>query len=106
MPSQTSFPPLQVSAQGITLTDSARRRFFRKHFSTPTVSYCGIDPEDRKWTEVPKKQGMPGDPETSPGPAPTRRIFGFVARRAGGGGRFSASSGHCNQVKQCLEFRI
>ncbi len=87
------------------MTDSARRRFFRKHFSTPSISFCGLDPEDRRWTEPQKKPGVPADPE-HPGPAPTRRIFGFVSRRSGSGptglgrtGRFGGGGGggHCNQ---------
>merc|ERR1711978_608325 len=45
----------KVSSQGITLTDNARRLFFRKHYNTPTISYCGIDPEDRKWNNNEEK---------------------------------------------------
>ena len=57
----------KVSSQGITLTDNARRLFFRKHYPTHSVSFCNIDPDDRKW-----KSGK--------GEAPAR-IFGFVARK-------------------------
>jgi len=35
----------KVSTDGVTLTDSQRKRFFRKHFPTETVSHCGYDPQ-------------------------------------------------------------
>lgn len=35
----------KVSTDGITLTDTQRKRFFRKHFSPETVSHCGFDPQ-------------------------------------------------------------
>ncbi len=63
-------PPLlvhfKVSGDGITLTDGSRRRFFRRHFSASSVSYCGIDPEDRRWFDMGKV---------------SRRVFAFVARK-------------------------
>ena len=58
----------KVSSQGITLTDNSRKLFFRKHFNTPTISFCALDPEDRRWADSKK--------ETS-----HQRIFGFVARK-------------------------
>uniref|UniRef100_A0A8C9XPJ8 Tensin 1 n=1 Tax=Sander lucioperca TaxID=283035 RepID=A0A8C9XPJ8_SANLU len=48
----------KVSTQGITLTDSQRKLFFRRHYPINTVTYCDIDPQDRK-------------------------LFGFVARKQG-----------------------
>uniref|UniRef100_A0A3Q1IPU1 Tensin 1 n=1 Tax=Anabas testudineus TaxID=64144 RepID=A0A3Q1IPU1_ANATE len=48
----------KVSAQGITLTDSQRKIFFRRHYPINTVTYCDLDPQDRK-------------------------LFGFVARKQG-----------------------
>uniref|UniRef100_A0A8C2ZAU6 Tensin 1b n=1 Tax=Cyclopterus lumpus TaxID=8103 RepID=A0A8C2ZAU6_CYCLU len=48
----------KVSTQGITLTDSQRKLFFRRHYPINTVTYCNIDPQDRK-------------------------LFGFVARKQG-----------------------
>uniref|UniRef100_A0A3P8SZT4 SH2 domain-containing protein n=1 Tax=Amphiprion percula TaxID=161767 RepID=A0A3P8SZT4_AMPPE len=48
----------KVSTQGITLTDSQRKIFFRRHYPINTVTYCDIDPQDRK-------------------------LFGFVARKQG-----------------------
>lgn len=48
----------KVSAQGITLTDSQRRVFFRRHYPINSVTYSSIDPQDR-------------------------RVFGFVAKKPG-----------------------
>uniref|UniRef100_A0A3P9J2H2 Tensin-2 n=1 Tax=Oryzias latipes TaxID=8090 RepID=A0A3P9J2H2_ORYLA len=48
----------KVSSQGITLTDSKRRLFFRRHYPINSVTFSSLDPHDR-------------------------RMFGFVARRAG-----------------------
>ncbi|XP_024126518.1 tensin-2 isoform X2 [Oryzias melastigma] len=48
----------KVSSQGITLTDSKRRLFFRRHYPINSVTFSSLDPRDR-------------------------RMFGFVARRAG-----------------------
>uniref|UniRef100_A0A8C6KKM3 Tensin 1 n=1 Tax=Nothobranchius furzeri TaxID=105023 RepID=A0A8C6KKM3_NOTFU len=48
----------KVSTQGITLTDSQRKIFFRRHYPINTVTYCEVDPQNRK-------------------------LFGFVARKQG-----------------------
>ncbi|KAK1902023.1 Tensin-2 [Dissostichus eleginoides] len=48
----------KVSAQGITLTDSKRRLFFRRHYPINSVTFSSINPQDQ-------------------------RMFGFVARRTG-----------------------
>ncbi|XP_068853629.1 tensin-2 isoform X2 [Aphelocoma coerulescens] len=63
----------KVSAQGITLTDRQRKLFFRRHYPVSSVTHCGTDPQDRRWTN---SDGS------------TARIFGFVAKQAGapGGG--------------------
>uniref|UniRef100_A0A8K9UU24 SH2 domain-containing protein n=1 Tax=Oncorhynchus mykiss TaxID=8022 RepID=A0A8K9UU24_ONCMY len=58
----------KVSSQGITLTDSQRKVFFRRHYPINTVTYCDIDPQDRKWS----KEG-----------GGTAKLFGFVARKQG-----------------------
>ncbi|MGH0139348.1 UNVERIFIED_CONTAM: hypothetical protein FKN15_020750 [Acipenser sinensis] len=39
----------KVSHKGIILTDIQRKLFFRRHYPANTLSYCGADPEDRKW---------------------------------------------------------
>ncbi|XP_061860700.1 tensin-1 isoform X3 [Colius striatus] len=59
----------KVSAQGITLTDNQRKLFFRRHYPLNTVTFCNLDPQERKWT---KTDGS--------GPA---KLFGFVARKQG-----------------------
>ncbi|KAM4613258.1 tensin-2-like isoform 2-T2 [Polymixia lowei] len=48
----------KVSTQGITLTDSKRRLFFRRHYPISSVTFSSVDPQDQ-------------------------RMFGFVARRTG-----------------------
>ncbi|KAJ6665573.1 hypothetical protein lerEdw1_003416 [Lerista edwardsae] len=59
----------KVSTQGITLTDNQRKLFFRRHYPINTVTFCDVDPQERKWT---KSDGG--------GPA---KLFGFVARKQG-----------------------
>ncbi|XP_071328830.1 tensin-1 isoform X3 [Trachinotus anak] len=58
----------KVSSQGITLTDNQRKIFFRRHYPSNTVTFCDIDPQDRKWNK----------PEGG-----TAKLFGFVARKQG-----------------------
>ncbi|XP_075707938.1 tensin-2 [Rhinoderma darwinii] len=58
----------KVSDQGITLTDSQRKLFFRRHYPISSVTYCSADPQDRRWT----------NPDRT-----TSKVFGFVARKAG-----------------------
>nr|XP_057939035.1 tensin-1 isoform X4 [Doryrhamphus excisus] len=58
----------KVSSQGITLTDNQRKIFFRRHYPCNTVTFCDIDPQDRKWN---KSVGG------------TAKLFGFVARKQG-----------------------
>jgi len=64
----------KVSGQGITLTDQARKLFFRKHYSTGQISHCGVDPEDRRWS-IKNETGTNVDPNQ------TNRLFAFVARK-------------------------
>uniref|UniRef100_A0A3Q3MCI5 Tensin-2-like n=1 Tax=Mastacembelus armatus TaxID=205130 RepID=A0A3Q3MCI5_9TELE len=58
----------KVSTQGITLTDSKRRLFFRRHYPISSVTFSSLDPQDRRWTN--------SDSTSS-------KMFGFVARRTG-----------------------
>ncbi|XP_061082927.1 tensin-1 isoform X3 [Conger conger] len=58
----------KVSTQGITLTDNQRKLFFRRHYPINTVTFCDLDPQDRKWRK----------PEGG-----TAKFFGFVARKQG-----------------------
>lgn len=67
-PSTATIVHFKVSSQGITLTDNQRKLFFRRHYPSNTVTFCDIDPQDRKWN---KPEG---------GPA---KLFGFVARKQG-----------------------
>ncbi|XP_051906602.1 tensin-2-like isoform X3 [Hippocampus zosterae] len=48
----------KVTSQGITLTDSQRRVFFRRHYAVNSVTFSSLDPKDR-------------------------RVFGFVAKKPG-----------------------
>ncbi|XP_046736668.1 tensin-1 isoform X8 [Diprion similis] len=61
----------KVSAQGITLTDNARKLFFRRHYPTNNISYCGLDVDERTWNFVAENSQS----QTS------HRCFGFVARK-------------------------
>ncbi|XP_051752021.1 tensin isoform X9 [Ctenopharyngodon idella] len=58
----------KVSAQGITLTDNQRKIFFRRHYPINMITYCNLDPQDRKWN---KAEGG------------VAKLFGFVARKQG-----------------------
>ncbi|KRY34386.1 Tensin, partial [Trichinella spiralis] len=70
--SQKKIEPLnvhfKVSSQGITITDNARKVFFRRHYPVQTITHCGLDPENRQWCC-----------NSNTGPA---RIYGFVARKS------------------------
>lgn len=59
----------KVSTQGITLTDNQRKLFFRRHYPISTVTFCDVDPKERKWT---KSDG-----------GGAAKLFGFVARKQG-----------------------
>ncbi|XP_042223205.1 tensin-1-like [Homarus americanus] len=61
----------KVSAQGITLTDNERKLFFRRHYPVNTISHCGLDPDDRRWTHK-NEDGTP---------LGSLRVFGFVAKK-------------------------
>uniref|UniRef100_A0A8C3A5D8 SH2 domain-containing protein n=1 Tax=Cyclopterus lumpus TaxID=8103 RepID=A0A8C3A5D8_CYCLU len=58
----------KVSSQGITLTDSKRRLFFRRHYPISSVTFSSLNPQDQRWTN--------SDSTSS-------KMFGFVARRTG-----------------------
>uniref|UniRef100_A0A1B6DJW7 SH2 domain-containing protein n=1 Tax=Clastoptera arizonana TaxID=38151 RepID=A0A1B6DJW7_9HEMI len=61
----------KVSGQGITLTDNKRQLFFRRHYPVSTISYCGLDPDDHRWTQR-NENGIP---------ISSNRCFGFIARK-------------------------
>ncbi|XP_023205316.1 tensin-2 isoform X2 [Xiphophorus maculatus] len=58
----------KVTSQGITLTDSQRRVFFRRHYPVNSVTFSSVDPKDRRWTNSDNT---------------TVQVFGFVARKPG-----------------------
>ncbi|XP_051568533.1 tensin isoform X2 [Myxocyprinus asiaticus] len=58
----------KVSTKGITLTDNQRKIFFRRHYPINTITYCNVDPQNRKWN---KAEGG------------VAKLFGFVARKQG-----------------------
>ena len=73
----------KVSSQGITLTDHNRKLFFRKHYNTSTVSFCGIDPEDRRWAMKHKNdKAHQNGADHHQHSETSQRIFGFVARKS------------------------
>ena len=61
----------KVSGQGITLTDQARKLFFRKHYNVNQISHCRVDPKDQRWS-MKNNEGMP---------SASNRLFAFVARK-------------------------
>ncbi|XP_077370895.1 tensin-2 isoform X1 [Festucalex cinctus] len=58
----------KVTSQGITLTDSQRRVFFRRHYAVNSVTFSSLDPKDRRWTNSDNT---------------TAKVFGFVAKKPG-----------------------
>ncbi|XP_056278553.1 tensin-2 isoform X2 [Pseudoliparis swirei] len=58
----------KVTSQGITLTDSQRRLFFRRHYPVGSVTFSSIDPKDRRWTNSDNA---------------AVKVFGFVAKKPG-----------------------
>lgn len=42
----------KVFGGGITLTDSARKLFFRRHYPANGVSHAGIDPDERRYIYI------------------------------------------------------
>ncbi|XP_077573066.1 tensin-2 isoform X1 [Stigmatopora nigra] len=58
----------KVTSQGITLTDSQRRVFFRRHYAVNSVTFSSLDPKDRRWTNT----------DNTP-----VKVFGFIAKKPG-----------------------
>ncbi|XP_075465818.1 tensin-1 isoform X4 [Ascaphus truei] len=67
-PPSATIVHFKVSAQGITLTDNQRKLFFRRHYPLNTVTFCDLDPQERKWMKTDGNQA---------------KLFGFVARKQG-----------------------
>ncbi|XP_047186652.1 tensin-2 isoform X6 [Scophthalmus maximus] len=58
----------KVTSQGITLTDSQRRVFFRRHYPVSSVTFSSVDPNNRRWINSNHT---------------TVKVFGFVAKKPG-----------------------
>ncbi|XP_028305048.1 tensin-4-like [Gouania willdenowi] len=58
---------MKASLKGVTLTDINRKLFFRRHYPSHLLSYCGEDPDKRLWKK---------------GSCFSARMFGFVAKGA------------------------
>nr|CAD7394293.1 unnamed protein product [Timema cristinae] len=69
---QATVVHFKVSGQGITLTDNKHKLFFRKHYPVNTISHCGLDPDDHRWSQKSEETGQP---------ISSNRCFGFVARK-------------------------
>ncbi|CBY19362.1 unnamed protein product [Oikopleura dioica] len=52
---------LKITSEGVTVTDSQRLKFFRKHFPAESVSFCDFDPHSRLQAK--------------------RKVFGLVAKK-------------------------
>ncbi|KAG5672301.1 hypothetical protein PVAND_002437 [Polypedilum vanderplanki] len=73
---------IKISQQGITLTDNSRQLFFRKHYPTNTITYFGIDPDDRRWSVQVQNSDIP---------VKNQHIFAFIAKKTQ-----SASDNQCH----------
>uniref|UniRef100_T1IXC8 Tensin n=1 Tax=Strigamia maritima TaxID=126957 RepID=T1IXC8_STRMM len=62
----------KVSSQGITMTDSTRKLFFRRHYPVNSISHCGLEPGDRRWTQYHEETGQA---------VSTHRVFGFISSK-------------------------
>lgn len=62
----------KVFGGGITLTDAARKLFFRRHYPASGVSHAGLDPTERRFTYMENNKKL------------EKRIFAFVARSSSG----------------------
>ncbi|CAB3250004.1 unnamed protein product [Arctia plantaginis] len=62
----------KVFGGGITLTDAARKLFFRRHYPASGISYAGIDPDERRYTYLDNNTQI------------EKRVFAFVARASSG----------------------
>ncbi|XP_068620803.1 tensin-2 isoform X1 [Battus philenor] len=67
---------LKVFGGGITLTDAARKLFFRRHYPAAALSYAGLDPDERRYNN--RDNDNPSTVYTD------KRIFAFVARTSSG----------------------
>jgi tensin len=62
----------KVAQQGITLTDNSRQLFFRKHYPANSITYCGLDPDDHRWSVQVTNSEIP---------VRNQHIFAFIAKK-------------------------
>ena len=48
----------KVFGGGITLTDAARKLFFRRHYPASGVSHAGLDPAERRFTYMENNKNL------------------------------------------------
>ncbi|CAF1150695.1 unnamed protein product [Adineta steineri] len=78
---QATVVHFKVSSTGITLTDTKKKLFSRRHFPKEYVTYCGVDYEtDRFWTHQLSDLDM----------LPRAKCFGFVSKKINGNNNRSA----------------
>ncbi|CAF0720973.1 unnamed protein product [Rotaria sp. Silwood1] len=84
---QATIVHFKVSNTGITLTDTKKKLFSRRHFPKEYVTYCGVDYEtDRYWTHQFSDLEM----------LPKAKCFGFVSKKINGNNRSTQAENECH----------
>jgi len=84
---QATVVHFKVSSTGITLTDTKKKLFSRRHFPKEYVTYCGVDYEtDRFWTYQFSDLEM----------LPKAKCFGFVSKKINGNNRSNQPENECH----------
>ena len=79
---------IKATAEGLTITDRQRKRFFRKHFPAETVSHCGLEP-NRKSVKIGNQK---------------LRVFGFVAKRSSSNVAILLTEKDKNSLDELIQF--
>ncbi|CAF3943641.1 unnamed protein product, partial [Rotaria magnacalcarata] len=84
---QATIVHFKVSNTGITLTDTKKKLFSRRHFPKEYVTYCGVDYEtDRYWIyQFPDLEMLP-----------KAKCFGFVSKKVNGTNRSNQPENECH----------
>ncbi|CAF1084668.1 unnamed protein product [Rotaria sordida] len=84
---QATIVHFKVSNTGITLTDTKKKLFSRRHFPKEYVTYCGVDYEtDRYWThQFPDLEMLL-----------KAKCFGFVSKKINGNNRSAQAENECH----------
>ncbi|CAF4399590.1 unnamed protein product [Rotaria socialis] len=84
---QATIVHFKVSNTGITLTDTKKKLFSRRHFPKEYVTYCGVDYEtDRYWIyQFPDLEMLP-----------KAKCFGFVSKKINGNNRSNQPENECH----------